>query len=105
VPNEIPKLTPEQLQAARKAATVARQERAALKDDIRSGKLSISQALAIAAESEVLSRVRVLDLVKTQPRIGDKRALEVLKRLGIAENRRIRGLGKHQLDALIAEFH
>jgi hypothetical protein len=105
VPNEIPKLTPEQLQAARQAATVARQERAALKDDIRSGKLSISQALAKAAKSEVLSRVRVLDLVKTQPRIGDKRALEVLKRLGIAENRRIRGLGKHQLDALIAEFH
>ncbi|MDR0435501.1 MAG: 30S ribosomal protein S13 [Propionibacteriaceae bacterium] len=105
MPNEIPKLTPEQLQAARQAATVARQERAALKDDIRSGKLSISQALAKAAKSEVLSRVRVLDLVKTQPRIGDKRALEVLKRLGIAENRRIRGLGKHQLDALIAEFH
>ncbi|MDR2620614.1 MAG: 30S ribosomal protein S13 [Propionibacteriaceae bacterium] len=105
MPNEIPKLTPEQLQAARQAATKARQERAAMKDAVRSGELSVSQALAKAAGNEILSRIRVLDLVKTQPRIGDKRALDVLHRLGIAENRRIRGLGKHQLDALIAEFH
>ncbi|MDR1355162.1 MAG: 30S ribosomal protein S13 [Propionibacteriaceae bacterium] len=105
VTNEIPKLTSEQLQDARAAATKARRERAELKAAVRSGKLSISKALETALKSDTLSRVLVLDLIKTQPRIGDKRALEVLRRLGIAENRRIRGLGRHQMSALIAEFH
>jgi hypothetical protein len=99
-----PKLSTEQLQAARKAATEARRARADLKDEIRDGKLSIATALDKALKDEALSRIRVIDLIKTQPRIGDKRALEVLKRLHIAENRRIRGLGEHQLDALKAEF-
>jgi ABC-2 type transport system permease protein len=47
-----------------------------------------------------------LDIVvgKALPRVGDKRASLVMARYDIAANRRIRGLGRHQLAGLKAEF-
>ena len=100
----IPQLTTEQLKAARAAATEARRSRAALKARVRSGELTLAQALDVANEDEVLAHVKVIDLLKALPRVGDKRATLVMERYDIAANRRIRGLGRHQLAGLKAEF-
>ena len=100
----IPQLTTEQLKAARAAATEARRSRAALKERVRSGELTLAQALDVANEDEVLAHVKVIDLLKALPRGGDKRATLVMERYDIAANRRIRGLGRHQLAGLKAEF-
>ncbi|WP_420174985.1 integration host factor, actinobacterial type [Luteococcus sp. OSA5] len=100
----IPTLSPEQLQAAREAATQARRARADLKERVRNGSLSLNQALDIAAEDDVLAHVKVVDLLKALPRVGDKRATEIMERLEIAANRRVRGLGRHQVAGLKAEF-
>ena len=100
----IPQLTTEQLQAARAAATEARRARAALKARVRSGELTLAQALDEAGADEVLAHVKVIDLLKALPRVGDKRATLVMERYDIAANRRIRGLGRHQLAGLKAEF-
>lgn len=100
----IPTLSPEQLQAARKAATEARRARADLKEQVRSGALSLSQALDRAAADDVLAHVKVVDLLKALPRVGEKRAAEIMERLEIAPNRRVRGLGRHQVAGLKAEF-
>lgn len=100
----IPTLTPEQLQGARAAATAARRARAALKEQLRSGELTLSAALALAADDEVLAHVKVVDLLKALPRVGEKRATRTMEQLQIAPNRRIRGLGRHQIAALRAEF-
>jgi len=100
----IPQLTPEQLQAARAAATLARRKRADLKAQLRSGSVTLPQALDLAAEDDVLAHVKVLDLLKSLPRVGEKRAAAVMERLDIAANRRIRGLGRHQIAGLKAEF-
>ena len=43
----IPQLTTEQLQAARAAATAARRARADLKNNLRSGKISLSELLRV----------------------------------------------------------
>ena len=91
----IPQLTTEQLKAARAAATEARRSRAALKERVRSGELTLAQALDVANEDEVLAHVKVIDLLKALPRVGDKRATLVMERYDIAANRRIRGLGRH----------
>jgi hypothetical protein len=99
----IPQLTPEQLQAARAAATEARRRRADLKRQVRSGELSLTQALDHACDDEILAHVKVVDLLKALPRVGEKRAAVVMERLDIASNRRIRGLGRHQLAGLRAE--
>jgi hypothetical protein len=100
----IPQLTSAQLQAARTAATQARRVRAAFKAKVRLGSLSLAQALDVAAEDEVLAHIKVLDLLKSLPRVGDKRATAVMERFDIAANRRVRGLGRHQVAGLKAEF-
>ncbi len=100
----IPTLTPEQLQAAREAATRARRERADLKAQVRTGKLTLSKALDLAAGDDTLAHVKVVDLLKALPRVGDKRAADIMARLEIAPNRRVRGLGRHQVAGLKAEF-
>ena len=100
----IPTLTPEQLQAARAAATKARRERAELKEKIRTGQLALSEALDQASTNEVLAHLKVVDLLKSMPRVGEKRAAEIMDRLEIAQNRRLRGLGRHQIAGLKAEF-
>lgn len=100
----IPSLTPEQLQSARAAATEARRARAELKEKVRTGQLSLAEALDAAAQDDVLAHLKVVDLLKALPRVGDKRAAEIMARLDIAPNRRVRGLGRHQLAGLKAEF-
>ena len=100
----IPTLSPEQLSAAREAATRARRVRAEFKARVRAGDLSLSEALDEAAEDDVLAHVKVVDLLKALPRVGEKRAAEIMARLDIAPNRRIRGLGRHQIAGLRAEF-
>lgn len=101
----IPTLSPEQLQAARAAATEARRVRAGLKNSVRDGNMSLSQALDKCAKDDVLAHIRVVDLLKSLPRVGDKRASEIMAKYDIAANRRVRGLGRHQIAGLKSEFN
>ncbi len=100
----IPTLSPEQLQAARAAATESRRVRAALKNQVRDGSLTLSEALDKCGADDVLAHIRVVDLLKSLPRIGEKRAAEIMSKHDIAANRRVRGLGRHQIAGLKAEF-
>lgn len=100
----VPQLTPEQLAAARAAASQARRARADLRAKVSNGELSLAEALDIALADDVLANLPVDSLLRALPRIGEKRAHEVMERLDIAANRRIRGLGHRQLSALKAEF-
>ena len=100
----IPSLTPEQLESARAAATKARRARADLKDQVRSGKLGLGAAIDTALADDVLAHMKVIELLKALPRVGEKRAAEVMERLEIASNRRVRGLGRHQIAGLKDHF-
>jgi hypothetical protein len=100
----MPALSQEQLAAARSAATIARRARAELKLKVRKGTISFASALEAAEADEVLSAIRVADLLKSVPRVGDKRAADIMERMSIAANRRVRGLGKIQLDMLKGAF-
>lgn len=100
----IPQLSTEQLQAARAAATEARRARAALKDQVKNGELSLSDALTRASGDETLSRIKVVDLLRSLPRVGVTRSAEIMENLDIAANRRIRGLGRHQVERLKEMF-
>ena len=100
----IPQLTTEQLQAARAAATQARRARADLKAQVRTGDLTLAGALDVASDDDVLAHIKVVDLLKSLPRVGEKRAAAVMEKLDIASNRRLRGLGRHQVAGLKAEF-
>lgn len=103
-PMAIPQLSPEQLESARSAATAARRARADLKEQVRTGGMTLGQALDRASEDEVLSRVKVVDLLRALPRVGITRSQEIMESLQIAPNRRIRGLGRHQVERLKEMF-
>lgn len=100
----IPPLSDEQRQQARNAATEARRRRAEIKAALRSGERTLAETLALAGSDDVVAHAKVIDVLKAMPRVGAVRAAAVMKRLDIAANRRLRGLGKHQTAALIAEF-
>ncbi|WP_077685458.1 integration host factor, actinobacterial type [Tessaracoccus aquimaris] len=101
----IPQLSSEQLGAAREAATQARRARAELKDRVKNGELTFSKALDKALADDTLSRIKVIDLLRSIPRVGVTRATEIMENLQIAPNRRIRGLGRHQVERLNELFN
>ncbi len=101
----IPQLSSAQLESARAAATEARRARAELKENVKSGKLTLGQALDKALPDDTLCRVKVVDLLRALPRVGVTRSQEIMESLQIAPNRRIRGLGRHQVQRLKEMFN
>ena len=100
----VPNLTDEQLQAARAAATRARRDRAELKRKLRDGEINLSEALGVCKNDDSLAHIRVIDLLKSLPRVGPVTAAKAMDRHAIAENRRVRGLGPNQIASLSKEF-
>lgn len=100
----IPPLSDEQRQQARSAATEARRRRAETKQSLRTGEATLAEVLDLAENDDVIAHAKVVDVLKALPRVGAVRAARVMERLDIAPNRRLRGLGKHQSAALVAEF-
>lgn len=64
----------------------------------------MADVIGLAETDDVVAHTKVVDVLKCMPRVGDKRAAEVMTRLDIAANRRLRGLGPHQIASLEAEF-
>jgi hypothetical protein len=100
----LPPLTPEQRQAALDKAAAARRERAAIKNRLKHSGAQISEIIAEAETNEVLAKMKVLDLLQAVPGLGKVRARQMMERIGIAESRRVRGLGVKQIAALEREF-
>jgi transposase len=100
----LPPLTPEQRQAALDKAAASRRERAEVKNRLKHSGASINEVLRDGESNEVIGKMRVLDLLQSMPGLGKVRARQVMERLGIAESRRVRGLGSKQVAALEREF-
>ena len=100
----LPPLTPEQRQAALDKAAASRRERAEVKNRLKHSGASITEVLRDGEHNEVIGKMRVLDLLQSMPGLGKVRARQVMERLGIAESRRVRGLGSKQVAALEREF-
>jgi hypothetical protein len=99
-----PKLTDEQRKAALEKAAEARRVRAEVKELLKTGSLRISDLFKRAETEELLGGLKVESLIAAMPGTGKIKAKRLMESLGIAENRRIRGLGAKQKEALIAEF-
>ena len=100
----LPSLTPEQRAAALDKAAAARRERAEIKNRIRHSGASPTEVLHEGQTNEVIGKMKVIDLLQSMPGLGKVRARQVMERLGIAESRRVRGLGSKQVAALEREF-
>lgn len=100
----LPKLTPEQRQAALQKAAQARQLRAEVKNRLKNSGASLADVIAESRVNEIVAKLRVRDLLQSLPGVGKVRAKEIMDRIGIAESRRLRGLGVNQIQALLREF-
>jgi len=99
-----PKLSAEQRTAALVKAAEARRLRAELKELLKTGSLSLPQLLERAAVDPIVAGMKVNSLLAAMPGTGKVKAKRMMETVGIADNRRIRGLGDRQRDALLAEF-
>ena len=100
----LPPLTPEQRASALESAARARKVRAEVKANLKHGTTTLPDVLRYAAGDEVLAGTKVLALIRSVPGVGKVRAAQIMERLGIAESRRVRGLGQNQRQALMEEF-
>ena len=65
---------------------------------------SLPQVLKEGQTDEVVGKMKVSALLESMPGVGKVRAKQIMERLGIAESRRVRGLGANQRSALETEF-
>ena len=100
----LPPLTPEQRSAALEKAAASRRERAEVKNRLKHAGGSIIDVLREGETNEVIGKMRVIDLLQSMPGLGKVRARQLMERLGIAESRRVRGLGTKQVASLQREF-
>ncbi|MDX2343330.1 MAG: integration host factor, actinobacterial type [Acidimicrobiia bacterium] len=100
----LPKMTDEQRAAALQRAGEARRVRAELKQLLKTGSLSLADVFDRADENELVGGIKVSAVVVSMPHMGKIKAKRLLEDLGIAENRRLRGLGSRQKQALLESF-
>lgn len=99
-----PQLSPEARMAALAKAAQYRKRRAEIKAKIKRGEFSIDTVLEIAANEDAVAKMRVRELLEALTGVGKVRASALMLRLNISPNRRIAGLGRHQIKELRAEF-
>ena len=51
-----------------------------------------------------MGKLKVVSLLESLPGVGKVKARAIMEEIGIAETRRVRGLGPHQSQALIERF-
>lgn len=100
---EPPRLTPEQRAAALAKAVAARKARAQVRHALGSGEMSLADVLA-QADDELIGGIKVKSVLTALPGLGKVKSYRLMEELGIAENRRLRGLGDRQRSALLEAF-
>ena len=100
----LPALTPEQRSAALEKAAAARRARAEVKNRLKYSSGVLSEVIEQGRTDDVIGKLKVLSLLESLPGIGKVKARAIMAEVGIAESRRVRGLGPHQAAALIERF-
>lgn len=96
----VPQLTPEERKQALEKAKQARARRAEVREQLKSGALTLAQVLDMR-DDPVVGRMKVSALIETLPGYGKAKAEKIMNELEIAESRRLRGLGERQRQALL----
>lgn len=100
----LPPLTPAQRAAALEKAAKARKDRAEVKNNLKRGAITLPAVLKQGQSDDTVGKMKVSALLEAMPGVGKVRARQIMERLGIAESRRVRGLGANQRSALENEF-
>lgn len=96
----IPKLSEAERKAALEKAKEARIKRAEVREQLKSGKLTLAEVIEMK-DDPVVGRMKVSTLIETLPGYGKAKSEKIMNELQIAESRRLRGLGDRQKTALL----
>ena len=96
-----PQLTPEQREAALAKAAEARRARAELKEKLKMGSLTLTDLLDQADGNDTIGKMKVLAVLESLPGVGKVRARRAMEEIGIADTRRVKGLGDQQRKSLL----
>lgn len=99
-----PKLTDEQRAAALEKAAKVRRIRSEMKMRLKMGSVTFPELLEQADTDEIIAKIKVLAVLESLPGVGKVKARRTMEEVGIAESRRIAGLGPQQRKALLKEF-
>jgi DNA uptake protein ComE-like DNA-binding protein len=97
-----PQLTPEQRADALAKAALARAARAEVKNQLKIGSLSLAEALA--STDVTIGKLKVVSLLESLPGVGKVKARRIMEDIGIADNRRVQGLGQQQRASLLDQL-
>lgn len=100
----LPPLTPDQRAAALEKAAEARRARAEIKNKLKYSQGSLKEVIEQGQKDDVVGKLKVVSLLESLPGVGKVKARAIMEEIGIAETRRVRGLGPHQSAALIERF-
>ena len=96
----LPKLSADEKRKALQKAQLMRSKRAELRMKLKSGSLSLQDVLN-SKDDEVVAKMRVASLIQSLPQVGKVTSKKIMEEIGINENRRVQGLGKRQINALL----
>lgn len=68
------------------------------------GSLTLTDVLEQSSSNEVIAKTKVLAVLESLPGVGKVKARRTMEEVGIAESRRVRGLGEQQREKLLALF-
>jgi transposase len=94
-----PQLTEAQRAAALAKAAEARAARADIKNQLKLGSMLLSEALA--SDDNNVGKLKVQSLLESLPGVGKVKARRIMDDIGIADNRRVQGLGQQQKQSLL----
>jgi S13-like H2TH domain len=97
-----PVLTDEQRKAALAKAGQARRTRAELKDRLKMGSVTLDEVLSLADKDDIVGKTKVIAVLESLPGVGKVKARRLMEDVGIADSRRLRGLGDQQRATLLA---
>jgi transposase len=101
----LPSLTKEERQAALLKAATNRKIRAELREKLKNGQITLKNAFDLVSSNEAIAKMKVIALLESMPGVGKVRAENLMDKIGIAQSRRLKGFGPHQLNALLEEFN
>jgi hypothetical protein len=99
-----PQLSEQQRRDALAKAAEARRMRAEIKDLLKMGSISFPELLAKVDRDDIVAGIKVSSVLESMPGLGKVKAKRLMEQHGIAETRRLRGLGERQRAALLSEF-
>lgn len=68
------------------------------------GSVTLAEVLSLADNDDIVGKTKCLAILESLPGVGKVKARRLMEDIGIAESRRLRGLGDQQRASLLAAF-